>query len=200
MPGKAATGRRLCLVLALALIGAGVVPVLAEVTATDTHRKHRVDGTTARALVSNMQRHPFAGDHGGAFANIRPRYTLSVDTKESSGQCRPTEVDVKINFVITLPEATQRARMSASVRKAWDNFVAFAKRHENTHRSSYIGCAKSFVSRAMRERGESCFAVESAIRRMFDKAKRDCEVKQVNFDRSQRGAVTRLRLFNMAGY
>jgi predicted secreted Zn-dependent protease len=186
--------------LVLALIGASVIPVLAGVTATDTKRSHKVDGTTAKALISNMQRHPFAGDHGGAFANIRPRYTLFVDTAERGNQCRPTDVDVRINFTITLPEATQRARMSKSVRNAWDNFVGFARRHENTHRSSYIGCAKAFVSAAMRERGESCFAVESAIRRMFDRAKRECEVKQMSFDRAQRGAVTRLTLFNMAGY
>jgi predicted secreted Zn-dependent protease len=194
------TGRFLRLLLALLLLLAAVAPSLAQVTTAESRRAHRVKGVTAWALVFNMQRYPLAGDHGAAFANIRPDYRLSVDTVTSGALCRPNAVGVRINFVITLPEATQRARMSPAVRRAWDNFVDFAERHEMRHRQSYIGCAKSFVSDAMRERGQSCAAVESVIRRKFERAKRDCEARQASFDRAQRGAVARLTLFRMAGY
>ena len=187
----------LCVVLAGGLFA---VPVLAGVTTTDSKRAHVVSGTTAREVVSNMMRRPLRGDHGGAFANIRPYYSLSIDSAKKGNVCRATDVDVKIRFVITLPEATHRARMSKSVRGAWDNFADFARRHENQHKQSYVGCAKAFVARALRERGPSCGAVESVIRRMFEQSKRDCEAKQLAFDKQQRSAVSRLRLFNMAGY
>lgn len=176
------------------------VTALGEVTTSDVTRTHKVAGTTAKALVANMTRHPFAGDHGAAFANIRPRYTLSVETKQSGSQCRATTVAVKINFTTTLPEASQRGQMSKAVRNAWDNFANFAKRHEEAHRASYIGCARAFVSKAKQQRHVSCGGVESAIRQSFDRMKRECEAKQAAFDRVEKRKVPRLTLFNMAGY
>ncbi len=189
------------------LTAAGVVfglvamlPAVAGVRSSSETRAYKVPGTTAKAVVSYMLRNPFRGDHGGAFANIRPRYKLSVSSRSSGGVCRAMDVDVEIRFVITLPEARDINRMSAKTRSAWRSFAAFAHRHEETHRQSYIGCANRFVAAAMREKAESCHALDAGIRRMFEKSKRDCEARQSGFDRQQKRIVPGLALFNMAGY
>ena len=178
----------------------GLAVAQAQVTTTMTTNTYGVPGTTAKQIVQYMQSHPIRGDHGSAFANIRPRYTLSVKTAARGAICRAASVGVKIHFVLTLPEATGTRGMSKRVRTAWNGFSSFVKRHEEHHRQSYIGCAKSFVSAAKRETAPSCMAVEAAIRRMFDKHKRDCEAKQVAWDRGQKGALRKQSIVRLAGY
>ena len=175
-------------------------PALAEVTSSVENRTHPVPGTTARAVVRHMLRHPFPGDHGAAFANIRPHYRLTLDVGDSGRLCRVEDVGVSIRFVVTLPVAADRARMTGGVRAAWDEFASFARRHEETHKQSYLSCARAFVSRARIATATTCSGLRSEVRRMFDEARRSCEARQVPFDRQQSLAVRRLRLFDMAGY
>lgn len=177
-----------------------LTPSAGAVKTSNQFNTYRVPGTTARALVNYMLSSPYPGDHGGAFANIRPQYKLSIKTKESGGMCRVQDVDVDIRFVITLPEAADASRMSKSTRSAWNNFAAFARRHEEVHRASYTACAKAFVAAARRQKGGACYALTADIRQSFAQARRDCEAKQSAFDRSQKRVLSNLRLFNMAGY
>lgn len=192
--------RRASTSCALVLLLAGFVPAMAGVTTTSHTNSYSVPGTTAKAVMRYMQSNPIRGDHGAAFASIHPSYALSIDSKQSGAMCRATRVDVRISFALTLPEATGRAQMSKRVRSAWDAFAAFARGHEEHHRQSYIGCAKSFVAAAQQKRGPSCVALEGDIRRAFESSKRDCEAKQVAWDRGQKGVLRRQSLVRMAGY
>lgn len=193
--------RRLWRVVIAVTVGAlAILPAAAGVRTTSVTRAYVVPGTTAKAVVTYMQRHPFPGDSGGAFANIRPSYSLSVETRPQGGICRASKVDLAVRFVITLPEARDYSRMSPGTQRAWRGFAAFAQRHEEAHRLSYIGCAERFVAQARRQTAKSCRALESTVRRMLQQARRDCEAKQAAFDRRQPNAVRALALFNMAGY
>ena len=175
-------------------------PALAEVLSSVENRTHRVPGTTARAVVNHMLRHPFPGDHGGAFANIRPHYRLSLDVADRGRLCRVEDVAVSIRFVVTLPVAADRARMSGKVRSAWDDFAKFARLHEERHMQSYLSCARALVAKARAATATTCGELRSEVRQMFSESKRSCEARQAPFDRQQSRAVRNLRLFNMAGY
>jgi predicted secreted Zn-dependent protease len=187
---------------AIVAVFALLAPALAGVKVTTTQNVHSVAGTTAKALVMSMQSNPIRGDHGGAFANIRPRYNLAITTKQQQkgGICRAKTVDVKIHFTLTLPEARNIKGMSKKVRTAWNSFVGFARAHENHHKQSYIGCAERFVAQALKQSAESCGALEMNIRRMFDDSKRKCEQRQSAFDRQQKGVLLRQSLIRMAGF
>ena len=172
------------------------MPAAAGVTSSIVNRDYQVSGTTASGLVRFMNGNPLRGDNGNAYASIHPNYRLDVSTREKAGVCR-AEVDIDIRFTLTLPKASTAA-MSRSTRSAWNNFVSFAKRHEEHHRQSYVGCARAFVARAERLSEKQCFALSAEIRRQFSQMKRDCEAKQREFDRSQIYALARLSLFSMA--
>src|SRR4051794_40006758 len=77
----------------------------AEVRSSTDLRAYVVGGTTPASLVSYMRRRPFPGDNGPAVANIRPHYTLSVDTIYADAVCKPRDIDLNIDFVMTLPAA-----------------------------------------------------------------------------------------------
>jgi predicted secreted Zn-dependent protease len=194
-------------VAALIRAGLAVLAVLlgatfahAQVTTSTSTNTYSVPGTTAKQVVQYMQGHPIRGDHGSAFANIRPRYTLTLKTADKGSICRASKVAVKVHFTLTLPQATGTSRMSKRVRTAWNAFIGFVKRHEEHHRQSYIGCANAFVRAAKRETAPSCSSVEFAVRKRFDQMKRDCEAKQVAWDRGQKGALRNQSIVRLAGY
>jgi predicted secreted Zn-dependent protease len=170
---------------------------LGEVKVTVSQRDHLVQGTTAAGLVRSMRSNPAQGDHGSAYATIHANYALAMKTKERGGICR-ADVSMRISFQLTLPKAASPGAMSSRTRSAWNGFVNFAKRHEAWHQASYTGCAKAFVAKAGRMSGKQCFALQSDIRRAFEKMKRDCEAKQRAFDKSQARTLPGLALFSMA--
>lgn len=185
--------------LAAMLTLMSVATARAQVTTSTTTNTYAVPGSTAKSIVQYMQSHPIRGDHGSAFANIRPSYTLTLKTAGKGPVCRATSVAVKIRFTLTLPEATSKT-MPKRVRSAWNSFSAFVKRHEEHHKQSYIGCANAFVRAAKRETASSCGSLEYEIRNMFDDHKRDCEAKQVAWDRGQKGALRNQTIVRLAGY
>jgi predicted secreted Zn-dependent protease len=185
-------------------VAAGLVvdaaPVGAGVRSSSQIEAYRVGGTTAASLVSYMRNNPYPGEHGDAVANIQPSYSLSIATKNAGGACRASSVDLNVRFLMTLPQATNASGMSAATRGAWSNFVAFARRHEETHRGIYLQCASGFVAQAMRLTASSCFSLQSNIRSLLEKAKRACDVRQNAFDNGQYRSVLNLGLFAMAKY
>lgn len=170
------------------------------VTSSSDDHSFVVEGTTALELVRYMNGHAIPGDHGNAYANIHPYYDLNVATKESGGMCRASRVDVHVSFDETLPVAASAGAMGRSTRSAWNGFVAFARNHEAHHKASYLGCARSFVSQAMREKAESCYSLEADLNQMLAEMRRSCEAKQRPFDQSQARTLARLSLFSMARY
>ena len=144
-----------------------------------------------------MNSNPVRGDHGRAYASIHPNYTLSVKTRDKGGVCR-ADVSIKLRFDLTLPKAANPGKMSSRTRSAWNSFVSYARSHEAWHQSSYTSCARSFVGKAERMSAKQCLTLQSDIRTAFNKVKRDCEARQLEYDRGQRSVVARMNLFSMA--
>lgn len=172
--------------------------ICAGVTSHTAYRTYWVQGTTPRTLVGFMQRNPFPGDHGGAYANIRPSYELSFTTAERGGECHAEAVTLDVRFVVTLPAARDEQRMSGKARAAWHAFAAFARRHEDAHRASYLAYARTFVARARAESASSCPALRSEINQMLREARRSSEVAQAVFDRQHKQQLAGLGLFRLA--
>jgi predicted secreted Zn-dependent protease len=181
----------LCVIAAAAL----AVPAIAAVT-TDTHyRYYSIGGTTEKTIVRYMRQHPYRGDHGDAYANLKHRYNLKLRTSDNRGQCKVDSLDLDIDFVMTLPRSANPERLTGSARSSFNAFASFAKRHEEHHRASFVECGKAFVARARLMKAGQCYALSSDIRALLRKTERDCEAKQRAFDRQQTRAVQGLTLF-----
>jgi predicted secreted Zn-dependent protease len=196
---------RLCSVTQVRVVAAALAAGLlwttaaspAGVTSDTVYRTHWVGGTTPKTIVSFMRRNPVAGDHGAAYANIRPTYALAFDTATRGGSCRTTDVELDMRFVVTLPGTRNEARMSGRTRSAWRAFVDFARRHELQHRSSYLECGRTLVQQVQAARAGSCGELRREVRRMLETAKRNCDAKQAVFDRAERPRLAGLTLFRL---
>ena len=187
--------------LGLAVTGLALVPgtVDAEVRASTEFHAYVVGGTTPGALISYMRRRPFPGDYGPAVANIRPHYILSVETTFGDAVCRVKDLDLAVNFVITVPQARTPTAFSPVTWSAWSNFVDFATRHEETHRSIYVDCANDFVAKTATLVASDCTDLRTTIATQFKAANRACERRQLAFDRGEYRKVLRLSLFSGRG-
>lgn len=187
--------------LGLAAIAGMAFPgtVDAEVRASTEFHAYIVGGTTPGALVSYMRRRPFPGDYGPAVANIRPHYILSVDTTYGDAVCAVKNVDLAVKFVITVPQARSPGAFSPATWSAWSNFIDFATRHEETHRSIYVDCADDFAAKVPTLVASDCAKLRATIASLFKAANRACERRQLAFDRGEYRKVLRLGLFSGGG-
>jgi predicted secreted Zn-dependent protease len=190
--------------LAGAVVALGVLlavaPAGAGVRSSTVVEGYRVGGSTPAGLVSFMRNHPYSADNGDAVAHITPNYSLAIGTKEAGGVCRPSRVDLNVRFDMVLPKATDAAAMSSVTLAAWNSFAAFARQHEETHRTIYLQCASDFVTKAMRVAAGSCISLEANIRSLLESEKRACDLRQNAFDRVQYGLVLQQNLFALASY
>lgn len=184
--------------LGVVVAGSLCMAASAEVRTSTYMQSYSVGGTTPTSLVSYMRSNPFHGSRGDAVANIRPSYALNVATRQTGDTCRASKVTLNIRFVMTLPQARSASSMASSTRSAWNSFVAFTRRHEETHRSIYIKCGNDFVAKAERLTASNCAALQASIRKLLETEKAICEGRQRAFDRADYGRVAGLSLFKMA--
>lgn len=170
-------------------------PAWAELRYKTSYRENPIRGTTPQELWRYMGSHPIIDEDGLAFANITHDHKLSIKTERSAGACRTSRIDFTWHFVITLPKAVDEARMSPATRTMWDEFTAYLKRHEEHHRTIFIGCGKDFLARAAKltARGP-CFGLKGKVRRYIDQQYEVCMTKQRAFDRRDRQSLNKLAL------
>jgi predicted secreted Zn-dependent protease len=182
------------IVIIAAMFLADSLTAFAGVTSSTANRYYNVSGTSKATLARKMRSNPFRGDGGRAVANIRPKYSLNVVTKQTGSTCKVATVDLNIRFTLTLPRARESA-MSSSTRTVWRGFVSFARRHEQRHRTIYLQCARNFVTKAQRLSGASCNTLKAKARRLLASEERACDRRHAAFDRSERRRLASQRLF-----
>ncbi|MCB1501557.1 MAG: DUF922 domain-containing protein [Bauldia sp.] len=184
-------GRHAVLALMVALVALAQHPANAEVVSTTSYGSHPVKGTTPKSVLAYMNAHPIIDpDDGPAYANLTHDHTVSIRTGASGGACRVSSITFRWQFVLTLPTAVDYARMDGATKSMWNAFLAAMKRHEETHRAIFLGCAKKFVPAAERLVGPaSCAGLERKVRQSIDKAYQACMNEQRAFEKRDRPRI-----------
>ena len=179
----------------LAVLGAAFLwaarspPAAGGVSQRTVEQAYWVSGTTPQELVGFMVRHPTRGDHGAAWANIRPDFRLSLRTRQHGG-CAVSRVDLHIDFTMTLPRGRSEGTMGRQTRKLWRSFAKFARNHEFGHRRIYLDCAKAFAARARKlPPMASCHGLQAAANQLMRSQMAACEPKHQAFDRREAGRL-----------
>lgn len=182
-------------IIVTGLIMSGVRPAFAELRYTTEYRENPIRGTTPEQLWRSMRARPIIDEDGPAIANITHDHKLVVKSEKSGGSCRSKKIDFTWRFVITLPKAVDKAGMSTNTRRMWREFTTYLKRHEEHHRTIFLGCGRKFLADAAKiTGGRSCFGFKRKIRR-FIKDKYDaCMKKQRAYDRRERSTIANLAL------
>lgn len=182
-----------CLAAVGLIVAASAAPVSAasKLLHTTDYRSHPVSGTTAAAVLHSMNANPIIDpDDGPAYANLTHDHDVVIRTAMTGGTCRVTDLTFRWHFVLTLPEAADYGRMGPAMQKTWSDFRASLKKHEEGHRTIFLGCGKAFVAAAAKLTAPGgCGGLERTVRRYLDKQYAACMAKQREYETLDRPRV-----------
>ncbi|MEZ5926757.1 MAG: DUF922 domain-containing protein [Hyphomicrobiaceae bacterium] len=185
------------IVLALAGIGLGAGPGVAGPRVAVDYQYYPVNGTTALELMRNLHLHGPTVNGEGAYAVTNSEISQAGQVVTGKG-CRIPRYTVGIKFTITLPAAQDLPDASKRVRSAWKSFYAFVRRHEETHKSLWIGCLGTLQAKVRALRASTCDGLAERVAQMLAKEQAACYRKHAAFDRSERSRLKAQPLIQQA--
>ncbi|MFL5260420.1 MAG: DUF922 domain-containing protein [Hyphomicrobiales bacterium] len=99
--------------------------------------------------------------------------------------CRIKDYRFKIDFVVKLPKVTNEGRLPPLLRSKWKEFAAFVRKHEDTHRAIWMGCAKDFEARVASMKSGDCDALDARAAQLWSQIRKQCDLKHQAFDAAQ---------------
>jgi predicted secreted Zn-dependent protease len=151
---------------------------------TTKYNYYKVSGDSAAGVyVSMLKRGPHVrGSKAYAATSAASSQRGKLELKNS---CRIIDYQYAIDFVIRLPKLTDEASLSPKARARWQQFSAFLRKHEETHRSIWIGCANEIQTRVSSVRGKSCDEVDKKAQAIRDEVQKACNRKHITFDAAE---------------
>lgn len=151
---------------------------------------YSVSGKSAADLHRAMMRSGPRVDGAQAYASTSATARQSGDLMQGSS-CRIANYSVKLDFVIKLPKIRNEASLPGLDRGRWKSFAQFLKRHEDTHRSIWLTCARTLERQARQVTAKTCSQVERKLDDVWSKLKKSCDAKHDAFDRAERSRLER---------
>lgn len=122
----------------------------------------------------------------GAKAYAATSATTTQDGKLlQSSSCQIKDYRLKLSFVIKLPKIRNEKVLPASDRKQWQNFSAFLKSHEETHRQIWLNCAEDLERKVKAIKARSCSDADAKATKLWEKMRAACGKKHEAFDRAE---------------
>jgi predicted secreted Zn-dependent protease len=173
--------------MGVALAGAVLTVATAAGAAPHSRTKYTyytIKGQSAQEVYSSMIKW---GPHvNGARAYAATSATSSQEGKLVPGkQCRVTDYQFNIDFVIRLPKLANEASLQGETKKRWAAFSTFLRKHEETHRSIWLGCAQELEDQVRALRADDCDDVDRQAAKLWDKIRAQCNVKHDAFDAAE---------------
>lgn len=166
-----------CLILGSAIAAA-------KPAQTTRYTFYTVGGDTAQEVYNAMLR---KGPRvNGAKAYAATSAVTTQDGKLLQGaSCRIGDYRLKLDFTIKLPKIKNEKVLPASDRARWQQFAGFLKKHEETHRSIWMGCAADLEAQVRTIKARTCADADKKAQKLWDKMRTACSKKHVAFDAAE---------------
>ena len=182
------------------IIGTAVVALIAAVLGSET-------GAAAPAFTTRYAYYKISGENAadvyismlkrGPHVRGEKAYAATLMESSQSGKlqqtnsCRMINYRISAEFTIRLPRLADEKVLSPSVRSRWQQFSSFLRKHEETHRSIWMGCAKEMEARISRLRATNCDALEREAQAIRDQIQKACTRKHTAFDAAEQKRLSR---------
>jgi predicted secreted Zn-dependent protease len=159
-------------------------PSLAQPQAKTSYTYYSVSGNSAAALYDSMLRR---GPHvNGAKAYAATSMNPTQQGRMIQGQsCRIADYSIKANFVIRLPKMSNETALKGETLARWQQFSSFLRKHEETHRTIWMGCASELESRIAAMRAPNCTSLDRKAAALWASIKKQCDRKHDAFDTTE---------------
>jgi len=145
---------------------------------------YKVSGDSAAGVyVSMLKRGPHVkGEKAYAATSAESSQRGKLELAKN---CRITDYQYSVDFTIRLPKLTDEAALSAAARNRWQQFSSFLKKHEETHRAIWMGCANEIETKIRALRGRTCDEVDKKAQAIRDGVQNACNRKHAAFDAAE---------------
>lgn len=176
--------------LAVSLLAGGPSPTQAAPAFTTKYTYYKVSGDSAAGVyVSMLKRGPHVrGEKAYAATSAESSQRGKLELKNS---CRIIDYQYRVDFVIRLPKLSDEGALSPAARGRWQQFSSFLRKHEETHRSIWMGCANEIQARVSAVRGKTCAEVDRKAQAIRDQVQKACNRKHVAFDAAEQKRLAR---------
>ncbi len=161
--------------------------------------------TSATAVPNQNTKYkyyPINGDSPGEIYNSMIRrgpdvngvnaYASTSATSSQNGKlvlqgksCRVDDYSFKIDFTINLPKLKNEAALVGQTSAKWGQFKGFLKSHEETHRSIWLGCAKTLEVQVKSLRAKDCKSLDKQAAKLWKTMRTQCDRKHAAFDAAE---------------
>jgi predicted secreted Zn-dependent protease len=156
-----------------------------------------INGNSANSLYNSMLHGGPSVNGNQAYAAAKVKLNPSALFAPGGRQCRVRDLDLGMSFVISLPKLNETAKLDQAVRRSFNEFYAFAKRHEETHRSIWLKCEAIAEARINAVKAGTCEQAESKARQILDEVANTCNRRHVAFDVAQQKLLPKLSFIKL---
>ncbi len=170
--------------LALSLAAAVAHPAAAKPAQTTQYAYYTISGDSAvevyNAMISKGPR------VNGAKAYAATSATTTQDGKLlQASSCQIKDYRLKLDFTIKLPRIKNEKVLPSGERNRWQQFQAFLKKHEETHRAIWLGCAADLERQVKAIKVKSCADADKKATQLWNKVRAACSKKHEAFDAAE---------------
>lgn len=165
------------------VLALGLETVQAAPAFTTKYSYYSVSGGNPTAiyasLLKNLQHMPIGRVHAYTSTTF-----YAPKTVRTAKGCQVGKLPV--NFLIRLPRHSNEASLSSRDRRLWQQFADSIRKHEETHRAFWMGCARNMDAIISGLRGPSCEDISRRVRSIVEQGRLACRRKDIAFDAAER--------------
>ena len=176
--------------LAVGFLALGSGPVMAKPTQSTKYTYYTVGGDTVEEIYGAMLRKGPRVNGAKAYAATSATTTQDGRLKQG-GSCQISNYRLRLDFVIKLPRIKNENVLPAADRARWQQFSLFLKKHEETHRSIWIGCAADLEQQVKVIRAKTCSDADRKAQVLWEKMRSACARKHNAFDAAEQKKLMR---------
>ena len=171
------TGRKL---LAVVTLVATATSAHATVQADSSMKYYDVVGTTSGAILASINSLGPLVDGKRMWAKTHWKVNVNYYYRADNDACRFTSVTTALNIEITMPQLV--TKVSAHIRKWFDEKMKTILEHELVHRDIALGTAENVDAAYIKMRAATCKELIDNSREVFDEWIKKGNESQANYD------------------
>ena len=175
--------------MVVAAVSVVSIPLAEEVNAdpafSTKYSYYKISGESAPELYLSMLRRGPHVQGEKAYAATSAESSQRGRLEIAAKSCRIADYQYSVEFTIRLPRLADESALSANARGRWRQFSNFLRKHEETHRSIWMGCANEIEAKIRNLRGRTCEEVDARAQRIRDAVQASCNRKHVAFDTAE---------------
>jgi len=177
-------------VVALIAVSLGSTTSEAAPAFTTRYAYYKISGENAADVyISMLKRGPHVRGEKAYAATLME--SSQSGKLQQTNSCRMINYKISAEFTIRLPKLADETALSPSVRSRWQQFSGFLRKHEETHRAIWMGCAKEMEARIGALRAGDCDALERKAQAIRDQVQKACTRKHTAFDAAEQKRLAR---------